>query len=305
MSKERPTLVPIEDADPQSYPEDTEAYFAHYGLDFGPEVQHFFGSFPSGRYILAAHLYQPTQYEATVVLFHGYLNHSGQLRHLIGRLLKESYAAAVFDLPGHGLSTGQPARIGNFAEYGQAMEDFLKVVRSRLHGPYHAVGFSTGAAILTDSLLGGQEEAFERVILAAPLIRWTAYRQSRQTYKVYRRFTDRIARFQTPNSSDREYLIFNKTQDYLHARYLSLDWVKALFDWNEEIKSRPLCTKDLLILQGDKDSTVDWTYNLHFLGKKFPNSKIRMFSGARHELFNEAPQYRQQAMETVLQYLKS
>lgn len=305
MSKERPAIGPIEDADPQSYSAQTEGYFAHFGLDCGLDVQHFFGSFTSGRYTLAAHLYRPAQYKATVVLLHGYLNHSGQMRHLIAQLLKEGYAAAVFDLPGHGLSTGRTAGIENFEEYGRAVEDFMKIVRPRLHGPYHAIGFSTGAAILTDTLLTGQEETFDRVILAAPLIRWTAYRQSKDTYKIYRRFTDRIARFQTKNSSDRDYLTFNKTQDYLHATHLSLDWVKALFDWNEKIKERPPCTRDILILQGDKDSTVDWTYNLHLLGKKFPNAKIEMFPGARHELFNEAPQYRQQVLETVRQYFQS
>lgn len=304
MSKERPIIEPIEDADPQSYSACTEAYFAHYGLDCGPDVQHVFGSFASGGYTLAAHLYRPAHYEATVILLHGYLNHSGQMRHLIARLLQEGYAAAVFDLPGHGLSTGQSARIENFAEYGQALEDFMKVVRPRLHGPYHAVGFSTGASILSDTLLTGQEEIFDRVILAAPLIRWTAYRQSKDTYKIYRRFTDRIARFQTKNSSDREYLTFNKTRDYLHATHLSLDWVKALFDWNDKLKDRPPYRKEILILQGDKDSTVDWTYNLYLLGKKFPNAKIEMFPKARHELFNEAQEHRRLVLASVVRYLK-
>jgi alpha-beta hydrolase superfamily lysophospholipase len=305
MSKERPIIEPIEDADPQSYSARTEAYFAHYGLDCEPDVQHVFGSFASGRYTLAAHLYRPAHYEATVVLLHGYLNHTGQMRHLTGRLIEEGFAVGVFDLPGHGLSTGQSARIEDFEEYEQALEDFMKIVRPRLHGPYHAIGFSTGASILVDSLLTNRAESFDRLILAAPLIRWTAYRQSKDTYKVYRRFTDRISRFHTKNSSDREYLAFNKTGDYLHATHLSLDWVKALFDWNDKLKDLPPCDRDILILQGDKDSTVDWKYNLKLLGKKFPNARIEMFPKVRHELFNEAQEHRERVLETVRQYLQS
>lgn len=302
---EQVTIEPIETVDPAAYPPAVRAYFSHYGLDGdGYGAEHRFGSFGSGGFTLAAHWYKPARYTATVLLLHGYLNHTGQFRHLIRHLLDNGLAVAVYDLPGHGLSTGEMAAIDAFDQYVQTVQDFMQLVRGHLDGPYHAVGFSTGAAILVEMLLENGADAFDKLVLAAPLIRWTAYEQSKGTYQVYSQFTDRIARFHRRNSSDKDYLIFNKTQDYLHADYLSLKWVKALFDWNEKIETMAACGRDVLVLQGDKDGTVDWRYNLELLGRKLPNATIVMIAGANHELFNEAIVYKQQAFDAVDAYFK-
>ena len=280
------------------YPEAVRAYFEHYGLDW-PEVEHWFGTFESGGLKLAGHLYRPAVYRATAVLVHGYLNHSGQLRHLVRYLTERQIAVAVFDLPGHGLSSGQEAAIDSFGQYTQAVDDFLAVVRPRLAGPYVAVGFSLGGAIVMDLLAEGRAAAFEKIVLAAPLVHWSLYEQSKKTYKVYSTFTDRISRFYQKNSSDKAYLAFNRTQDYLHCTSLSLRWVKALFDWNEKIEAMPPCPRPLRVLQGNKDNTVEWRYNLEKIRQKFPHSTVEMIDGARHELFNEAQPYRRTVLETL------
>lgn len=304
--REELVIKPLEDVNPAEYPDAVRAYFIHYGLDGAAgTAEHLFGSFRSDDYTLAAHLYRPRAYTATVVLVHGYLNHAGQFRHLIAGLLDGGFAVAVFDLPGHGLSSGQRGEIETFEQYVQAVEDFRLVVQAHLNGPYHAVGFSTGAAILIEMLLAGRADAFERIVLAAPLIHWTLYEQSKGTYKVYSAFTDRIARFHRRNSSDRDFLNFNRTQDYLHVEHLSLKWVKALFDWNERLENRPACDTRVLVLQGDRDGTVDWHYNLNLVGRKFPNAHVEMIEGANHELFNESPEYRGRAIDKGIEFLTS
>ena len=135
------------------------------------------------------------------------------------------------------------------------------------------------------------------------MIHWTGYEQSKGTYKIYIKFTKKIPRFYRKNSSDKDYLVFNKTQDYLHCKHLSLDWVKALFDWNKQVEAMPACEREVRVVQGDKDGTVDWTYNLQMIEKKFPNADIKMISGANHELFNEAYAYKQAALESISDYL--
>lgn len=303
--KDQLTIEPIETVDPAGYSEAVRVYFAHYGLDGDwCDVEHRFGSFESAGFTLAAHLYKPAQYTATVVLFHGYLNHTGQFRHLIRYLLENGFAVAVYDLPGHGLSGGETAVIDSFDQYVQTTQDFLTLVKQHLDGPFHVVGFSTGAAILVEMLLENIAGDFEKIVLAAPLIHWTAYEQSKGTYKAYVQFTDKIGRFHRKNSSDKEYLIFNKTQDYLHAKYLSLKWVKALFDWNDKIEPMAACDRGVLVLQGDKDGTVDWKYNMELIEKKFPNADIKKIGGANHELFNEAVDYKQKSLDYVGGYLK-
>ncbi|MDH4201735.1 MAG: alpha/beta hydrolase [Phycisphaerae bacterium] len=303
--KERLELEPLATVDPVAYSDEAKGYFAHYGLDCeGMHTEHMFGSFESGDFTLAAHLYQPAQYTATVVLLHGYLNHTGQFKNLIRFLLENNYAVAVFDLPGHGLSSGEKGAIDSFEKYITVTQDFMRVVKDRLKGPCHAIGFSTGATILIEMLLENIAGDFEKIALAAPLIHWTAYEQSKGTYKVYKQFTDKIARFHRKNSSDKEYLVFNKTQDYLHSKHLSLRWVKALFDWNDKIDPMGPCDREVLVIQGDKDGTVDWKYNMDLVKQKFPNAKIEMVPGANHELFNEAPEYKQQALNLISDYLK-
>ena len=298
-------IQPIETVDPASYSPAVTEYFRHYGLDCADSgVTHRFGTFEFGGFTLAGHLYEPPNYAATVILLHGYLNHSGQFKNLIRFLLDKGFAAAVFDLPGHGLSSGERAAIDSFDQYVQVTRDFVKLVQSRLHGPYHTVGFSTGATILIEMVLIGQVDAFDKIVLAAPLIHWTGYEQSKGTYKVYKMFTDKIARFHRKNSSDRDYLIFNKTQDTLHCKHIALNWVKALFDWNDTFKTLPESDREVLVLQGDKDGTVDWKYNLKRVEQKNPHADINMIAGANHELFNESPQYKQQALNLIKKYFR-
>lgn len=302
---EKVTIEPIEQVNASEYPPAVGAYFTHYGLDGDwCDAEHLFGTFESSGYTLAGHLYRPAHYTATAILLHGYLNHTGQFRHLIPYLIKQGYAVAAYDLPGHGLSGGEPAAIGSFDEYIQTTQAFLEQIKPRLDGPYYAIGFSTGATILIDMLLAGKAEIFEKIILAAPLIHWSAYEQSKGTYKVYIKFTTKIPRFHRKNSSDKDFLVFNKTQDYLHCKHLSLKWVKALFDWNEKLESQPMCDREILVIQGDKDSTVEWQYNIKVFAEKLPNARIEMIPDARHELFNEAPEYRERALEKAGGYLK-
>ena len=296
-------IEPIEQVNGRGYSAAVQAYFAHYGLGLdGLAREHLFGTFASGDFTLAGHLYRPAAYRATVVLLHGYLNHSGQFKNLIGHLLNHGMAVGVFDLPGHGHSSGQRAAIDSFDQYARATRDFMAVVRRRLEGPYYTVGFSLGGAIAMDLLRAGSSP-FEKTVLAAPLVHWTLYEQSKETYKVYSRFTERIKRFHQRNTSNRDYLVFNRTQDYLHCRSISLKWVKALFDWNERIAAMAPCETPLRVIQGDKDRTVDWRYNLNLIREKFLNVQIDLIAGARHELFNEADTFRAAALNHTVDYL--
>ena len=146
-------LKPIAAVNPDQYPEEVLAYFSFYDLEpTNKSVKHIFGTFNSQRWTLAAHIYIPQKAKATVVLLHGYLNHTGQFKHLIKHLLRQNYAVALYDLPGHGLSTGQRGQIDSFAQYTHTLNDFIDAVQPLTAGPYHLVAFSTGASIAVDYL---------------------------------------------------------------------------------------------------------------------------------------------------------
>ena len=57
---ERLDIEPIEQANGRGYSAAVQAYFAHYRLGLaGDGGEHLFGSFPSGEFTLAGHLYRP------------------------------------------------------------------------------------------------------------------------------------------------------------------------------------------------------------------------------------------------------
>jgi alpha-beta hydrolase superfamily lysophospholipase len=284
------------------YADTVQSYFEHYGLDW-PQARHHFGWFESGGLRLAGHLWNPPAAKATVIVLHGYLNHTGQMKHLIAGLLESGFAVGSFDLPGHGLSEGQSAAVGAFSDYTQALLDFVLTIRAVCPGPLHFVGFSTGAGVGIDYLVHARQTVFDRIILVAPLIRWRGYLASKATYASYRTFTDRVRRMPQKNSSDNNFLSFNRNDDYLHGRYVALDWVRALYDWNARLTAATPCDKEVFILQGDRDMTVDWRYNLGLLRGKFPAANVQMVKGARHELFNERTEIRASCLVAIMKYL--
>jgi alpha-beta hydrolase superfamily lysophospholipase len=297
-------LKPIQKVDPAQYPDSLLAYFCYYGLvPQDDSTQHLFGTFDSQNQTLAAHIYIPQDYKATVVLLHGYLNHSGQFKHLIKRLLRENYAVALYDLPGHGLSTGPRGQINDFDQYTNTLNDFIETIKTLTKGPYHLVGFSTGGGIAVDYLLNTKKPVFDKVVLAAPLIRNNAWKASKAGCEFYSQFSQTVPRIPRRNSSDKQFLRFNREMDVLHGRSVGLKWVKALHEWNDKINPLPPVEKPVYIIQGDKDTTVLWKYNVKFLKKKFLNARVEMVKNARHELFNEAQNIRENVLKLTTDYL--
>lgn len=306
VAKVRDELRPIEVVAGWTYPEATRTYFAYYGLDVERRIvgiEHLFGTWESAGFTLVAHVYKPSRPRATVVLVHGYLSHCGEYRHLIEALVRENYAVALYDLPGHGLSTGPRGSIDRFGTYSQTLADFRKLIEDLCPGPYHVVGFSTGGAAVLDHLLTRPGGLFDRVVLAAPLVRSAAWDASKVGYELLSRFAEQVPRARTAPSSDPAWVEFNLNRDPLQGQSVPLEWVKAMFDWNEALQSLESVDQPVLVVQGTADGTVDYSYNLEFLQGKLPRAKIQMIAGARHELFNESPALRTEAIEQVVSYL--
>lgn len=299
-------LKPIQEADPAQYPDSVLAYFRYYELEpENPAVIHLFGTFTSQNQKLACHLYKTHDCKATVVLLHGYLNHAGQFKHLIKHLLEENYAVALYDLQGHGLSTGPSGQIDDFAQYTHSLNDFIEVIKPLTKAPYHLIGFSAGGAIAVDYLLNTKDPVFDKVVLAAPLIRNNAWDASIKGCEFYSQFSQTVPRVPRRNSSDKKFLKFNREMDVLHGRNVGLKWVKALHQWNDKIVTNQLVEKPVYIIQGDKDTTVLWNYNVKFLKEKFVNAHVEMVKDARHELFNEAQNIRESILELTIDYLSA
>ncbi len=129
-----------------------QAFCRHYGIDFAarlPHVEHLAGHVRSGEYTLAVHHWRQPDARANLLLLHGYFDHTGLFGKLIEWGLSRHCNVLIFDLPGHGLSSGEPAVIDDFGDYSRAIDDVLGAVNLPPL-PLWVMAQSTGGAALVD-----------------------------------------------------------------------------------------------------------------------------------------------------------
>src|SRR5690606_5817419 len=137
-----------------------EKYLRLYGMDYADKYLHRWGRVMLPRYTIACHYWFPDKTlvppdKGVVVVLHGYFDHVGLFGHLIRHLLERGYGVVAFDLPGHGLSSGERASIATFAHYVEVFEAVLREISKAFPVPVAAVGQSTGGAILLNYLARG------------------------------------------------------------------------------------------------------------------------------------------------------
>ncbi|SEC71012.1 alpha/beta hydrolase [Pseudomonas anguilliseptica] len=282
-----------------------QAYRQFYGFSNTSATHSCMGTLQAGGYQIALQAWRPEQPRATLVLLHGYYDHVGLYRHVIEWALGMGFAVLSFDLPGHGLSSGARASIGDFAEYQTVLQAVLaEAAVLELPQPWHLCGQSTGGAILIDHLLTGAPGAqIGETILLAPLVRPRAWGWSQFSYRIMKRFVSEIPRRFSVNSSDAEFIDFIHHQDPLQPRNLPTAWVGALSQWVPRIEAAPRSARSPLIIQGEADMTVAWQHNLEVLQNKFAAPQILRLPEARHHLANEAPALRQRYFEFLTERL--
>ena len=276
-------------------------YFRRYGLDL-PGVPHRFGAVEAGGYRIAAHLYRPAGSRGSVLLVHGYLDHSGLLTPLIRRCVADGYAVVAFDLPGHGLSSGDRGNIDEFATYSSVIDDLLRKLGPRLPRPLHAVGHSTGCAALYEQLRGAGGGAFARVVFLAPLVRSAYWHLSRAGHALAGPFLTSVPRVYRENSSDPGYLA-EVCSDPLRIEALPLAWMSAHQAWVDRVRNDPTLGRPLLVVQGTADDVVDWEFNLEFLHARFRPATVHLIPDARHQLIHERLELRAVVLDAVSAYL--
>lgn len=163
-------------------PDCTKDYIEHYGLDFPqiPQLRaltHRIGFFPSGEFKISCQFFATSEERCagSIFLIHGYYDHTGLYRHIIEYWLLRQFNVLVFDLPGHGLSSGDPAAIGSFDRYQDALDECVRLATDEgLAKPWHIIGQSTGCSIIMEYCLrncAGSRSEFDKAVLLAPLVK--------------------------------------------------------------------------------------------------------------------------------------
>ncbi len=282
------------------------AWWDFYGLDIAATCAggaiYQCGTVPSGQFQLAVHRWLQPGATSTLFLVHGYTDHSGLFRHLVEYGLRRGDNVVIFDLPGHGLSSGAPGLIDSFQQYGRAVHDVFAHC-APVDQPARVIAQSTGCSALIE-LARHFHWPFVQAVLLAPLLRPAGWRWVRVAHFLLRPFTSSVKRKFNHNSSDQYFLVLHRN-DPLQPRRLPLAWVAALRTWLAGLPLQDLGIGSVLVLQGDQDSTVDWRYNTAHIGELFPNSRIELLAGAGHQLANESPATRQRYYEMMDSFFES
>ncbi|BBI71307.2 hypothetical protein HAALTHF_11920n [Vreelandella aquamarina] len=285
-------------------------YFRHYGLEalLNDTSEVHAGFVDTGRFALWCQVWSPPEPTGTAFVIHGYFDHLGLYRHLLSCLLAKGWRVVLWDLPGHGLSSGPRAEIEDFDDYQHCLAHLQETLQTlgMAPEPWLGVGQSTGAAILaTDALTRRDTAGWAGIVLLAPLVRPWRWSQASWLHLIASPFVKELPRKYRPNSTDEAFTAFLRDQDPLQPERLSVAWITAMRRWMPRLlalEPNPLPT---LILQGEQDLTVDWEWNLAILAEKFPNAEIHRHPEARHHLVNEAEPIRQVLFEALDRFIEN
>lgn len=274
-------------------------YLNYYDINFANQldgVEHFYGYLTaplgSGENIkIAVHYFRLATASKTTMVVHGFSDHVGLFGQLFDYLLHRGSSVVAFDLPGHGLSEGQPLHIDSFGDYNLVFRYVLAYFQKNIGGPLCLFGQSMGGAISMDYLLSQQfdldEDPFEKVVLLAPLVRPVKWRQIRIAHTFLSPFIKSVTRQFNESSNDKHFLDFQKNKDPLQARRIPISWVTAMIQWVKRFRTLNWSDKPVMIIQGKADKVVDFKYGLKLLEEKFPKAKIMRLRDAKHHLVCE------------------
>jgi lysophospholipase len=275
-------------------PEFINFYNRHYGLDLETKfigLQHVVGSFDVADFTISGHVFVLPESKGTVLLVHGYYDHVGLYNHIIEHCLSQGFSVFSYDLPGHGLSTGERAGIQSFRQYDEVFCAALAWVQKELPAPLVVLGQSTGGAVIINYLLSRginkTNSPFANVFLMAPLVRPVRWKISKLFYYVARPFVKQLKREFAQNSHNLDFLSFISTSDPLQPLFLKTSWVGALKKWIQFIESSQPVDLDIHVIQGTQDGTVDYRHNMLVLEEKFKGFDVTFVEQGRHHLANE------------------
>lgn len=278
-------------------PEFITLYNQHYGLDFERKfigLQHVVGSFEVDEFTISAHVFALPEAKGTVCIVHGYYDHVGLYAHVIEHCLSQGFSVFSYDLPGHGLSSGERAGIQSFRQYDRVFCAALDWINQTLPQPLIVIGQSTGGAVIINYLLSRginrDNSPFANVFLMAPLVRPVNWTLSKCFYYLVRPFIKQLKREFAQNSHNLDFLSFISTSDPLQPLFLKTTWVGALKKWIKFVEACEPVDLDIHVVQGTQDGTVDYRHNMLILEKKFSGFDVTFVEQGRHHLANEEPE---------------
>ena len=109
-----------------------------------------------------------------------------------------------------------------------------------------------------------------------------------------------VPRFKMHTSSDDAYLDLVNSADPLMIEVLPLHWKYALDEWACRTGAYHETGIPVTIVQGKKDSVLEWAENIPVFSRIFKVQEIFYIDGADHDLFNESDEIKEIVFARIL-----
>jgi alpha-beta hydrolase superfamily lysophospholipase len=277
----------------------SEAYRARYGFD--GLKGHWVHPFLWRGQRMASQCFQGLEPGRGVVhVVHGYFDHAGLQAGMIRALVDAGFTVRTLDLPGHGLSAGAPAAISSMDAYQGVLELWL----ADQPEPLRVVAHSMGGAVVMEAMRRGSLSREAKVVLLAPLVRWSWWKTTGALAWLARGVVRTVPRRHRLSSGDPVYEKL-RLSDPLQPKRVPLIWVRAMRAWSHGfVQAEPLDHRFVTVLQGTRDSTVDWRANQAILQRVFPRLRYHRLVGGRHHLQGDEPALRAKVFRMVVEGLE-
>lgn len=247
--------------------------------------------------------------QGTLVVVHGFGEHSGRYRFLVEWMLDKGYTVYGFDLRGHGRSPGKRGHINAWADLREDVRRFLRLVEAKESpGPLYLMGHSLGGLIVLECALRGLL-GLRGVVASAPALGrasmkgWLVYLAKFMSV-VWPSFSIQVEVDASALSRDPEVVKAYKDDPLVHRRasarfgaemFQAQSWTMA------HAKEFPF---PLLMLQGGADNLAPIQATRTFYGRVLLRDKeLRVYRNGYHELHNDI--HKEQVMEDLCEWMDS
>ncbi len=248
----------------------------------------------SGGVRLFTQSYELDRSNGTVIIVHGYCEHSLRYGHVVNALTEAGYNVYLFDQRGHGKSDGPRAAVLRFEEYLEDMDVFLEQVRKSYgEGPLFLLGHSMGGLVVAHYTLSRRPD-IAGVVLSSPYlglkVKVPAWKEA------LARVTSRLVPSLSLKSEIDPHLLSH--DGGMVEEYISDPAVSKLNNarwYTESSASQDYCQENarsfpvpMLLMHGGDDRIADPDASRRFfkrVGRE--DSKLVIHEGFFHEIFNE------------------
>lgn len=271
------------------------------------------------RVTLFGQAWVPGHATGTVLLLHGYSEHSGNYARLVREFVQNQLAVITLDFRGHGLSEGPIGHVDGPSTYAEDAEHLLASIFAQVlpYRPLYLWGHSMGGMVGLQLLLRGNLPAeVKGAVFSSPLLGFPELKGPQKALAALSPFLAKLVPTLPVShgvppldlSHDQHYLD-KRAKDPLIKRVTTPRWFESTKASVREVQAGAdrihSGTPTLLMLAGDERVTnLAQARNFAFRAYAGQRHKVIEFPGIFHELEKE-PAVRQRLLSESLAWFRS